>query len=1342
MRSFRESTSLANITVEHRRSYPQVFSNRIVEDKRAFRTYLETINGLWAPQEGIEEALDDLEASVREAYEPLFVSDGSDEGEMDTSSAQDALGATNQKSSSNTELPSTPNSSRGFPNSDALSHASSFGKPTPISLPAFQNQGKSTTSQLSANFGEPGNTPKPNPSTSSLAAGQEQSPFSQADSVDSPNLPKTKTQFSAPPGKWQFPKDVIAKHATKLASPASSTPNMSEVSSPQGSSGNKIAQPVPFASSSFFNNSLPNPFSQAPHGNTDGQSAPSANSHLIQTAPRNPFSQASSKDANAQSASPAYLDLSKSVSPNPFSRISSENTKAPELASPQPLPLSSILQPSSGSVSKSPTNNNSSWPTVSPFYGSFNLVFFNNPAGISSLPTWEQLFSFQKSSIQARPQNSYPVFAASPFSGSFNGVDFSNPQAAASLPTWAKSSTNQNTPIVTSIPQTASWAVSSAPSTSGFFASPLPSSNQLEVPSLPASTTPSASLNSPGLSTSFAMTSSSVFSQPGSLSTNEPTKSSTKPPSQMPFSFSDQPTKLSSTPEITPFSFSNPPPKPFSTPGANPSSFLDSPTKPASAPSTMPFSTSSPSSKSPFDISKPLSSVSKLATSFSPLLNAPPLSSGEPEKSPLVVEKAPLVFDQLEKSTSSLKSAPPLTSGEPEKAPSAGKQGSLSFDQPEKSTSKLQNAPPLSNQPDKSASATQNATWTFNKLEKPSQLHKVPSSSFRPGQPLSILPVVNDTLIQATAPTPTPQETSSAAPNTTILTMETSQTPAVTLTSPIDENSKEVPTSAPDMPITSSTSNSFSSIKLPKDASSQGSSLKDKASSLVSTSPAKKFSPPNSSIIQSTQQAETDPSQNGRRAERLDVLSKGVMLDKGGLLDQFVDFHMSKIIRESFEQVETERSQKEADEYRVMALSKKYIKKWRTIAWKKGLMRRAPERRRRFAQSLQQMARDTARQKEDLVASLLSRKSENEDQQAELAVSTDSILTRSTASKKRKSSDGENQSTPNRMSRNKRSRLDQVEKEHETPSRRIISGHKRSRTAENPKLSETEELINTLLATRDDYTYLANGSESSYKIMQKIRTLLPPVKVDDTRSDYFMLKSLGIDPDTPVVPRTSRKRHSSDDILSNPSKRFKESPLTKSASALTPPSNRPRSRSPSPLRKSHQQYRDRSVTAQSADFDETENDVLAVQRESNNKMTDVGKLYREQRAKWGSGRISSNSSTTPSRSIEYYKEQRAKWGTPAPSRAVDLRQFTSAKIKEVLQAASERYSGQSTGSKQDTKSGIRAAIDQRQRDSYATLQRGAERNEGGIVQLPSLAAGGARTAAAPAGSSAEAAIEL
>lgn len=1199
---------------------------------------------------------------------------------MDNSPAQDATRHTSFPTVA--ELTSTPNSSHGFAKPNGLPNTSSFGKPTPVPLPQFQNQENSIASQLSTSSEKPDDQRKPNFSTVGVAAGEKRNPFSQAPSNDSPNPPKQKLRFSAPPGQWQFPKGVIDTYATNIASPASSSSKVSEVS-PQTFSENTTAQSLPFESSNFSKTPSFKSFSQTA-GSTSTQLAPSANSNPFQTAPRDLSSGDSSGDTNAQPAPTGYLDSSKSASLSPFSVVSYEHANPAGSASSQPLPLSNTPQPSSGRVSQNSANNTPAWPAASPFYGSFNLFYFNNPAGISALPTWEMLSSFQRSSIQARPTNCPPVFAASPFSGSFNGVNFSNAPAAALLPTWTTSLTTQNTPVVTSNPQKVSWPVSSAPQSFSFVTSPLPSPDQLKAASLPTSTASSNFLNVPGLANSFATTSSLAISPPGALSTNKPSTSSGSP-TQMRFLFSD-PTKK---PDLN--SLTTPPP------------------------------TSNLSSKLSFDVSKPLSSVSGPTTSSSPLLNTPPSSSGEAEQSPFDTAKPLSPSLNTTISPSPLLSTPPLSSDAPEKSPSVLEKAPLLFNQQESSASRLQNTPTLSTQPDISPSTVKNATWTSAKLETPSILNNAALSSTPP----SIPPLLNYALMKPKALTPTAEETPASpkpnmqSPNTTILTEETSKTPAVVLTSPIEEeDSKTAPKAVTDVSSIPSGSTNFPTSNKPKRASAPKWFLVDKRSTSLPVSLATNSPPPRASIAQETLQAEAGSHRSDRRSETRDVHSNGLVLDKDGFMEEFVDFQVSKTVEDRHSQLEDQRLRKEAQEYRVMALSKKYIGMWRATAWKKGLMRRAPERRRRFAESLQQMARDTARHKENLMASLSRRKSGNKDRQSEIEVSsTESALAHSSSSKKRKSSEIEDDFTSDRM------------------SRRIKAVHDGSTTAGKPKVSETEELINTLIATRDDYSYLADGSESSYKILQKIRTLLPPVKLDDTRSDYFMLKSRGIDPDTPIVPRTSRKRHSSDEILSSPNKRVRESPQTKSASALSASSSHPRSEPPSsPLKKPENKYGDGPVNPRSADFDEKENELLVAQRELDSKMTGVIRRYKEQRAKWGSGSIST-SSVAPNRSIEYYKEQRAKWGTQAAKNVINSRPFTPTRSEEVLRA-SGRYGGQSMGFKQDTKAAIRAVMEQRQRDWYATMQPGFE-TERGIPHPASLAA-----AVTTAGSSAEAAIEL
>lgn len=91
-------------------------------------------------------------------------------------------------------------------------------------------------------------------------------------------------------------------------------------------------------------------------------------------------------------------------------------------------------------------------------------------------------------------------------------------------------------------------------------------------------------------------------------------------------------------------------------------------------------------------------------------------------------------------------------------------------------------------------------------------------------------------------------------------------------------------------------------------------------------------------------------------------------------------------------------------------------------------------------------------------------------------------------------------------------------------SRRIENHHKRSKTLGSLLSSSARRHSKSLLSFRSDFSPLGDGSLLSHSILQKARHLVPSVKTDTTRTDYFELKSRGIDPDSPAVPRTNLKR--------------------------------------------------------------------------------------------------------------------------------------------------------------------------------------------------------------------------
>lgn len=205
---------------------------------------------------------------------------------------------------------------------------------------------------------------------------------------------------------------------------------------------------------------------------------------------------------------------------------------------------------------------------------------------------------------------------------------------------------------------------------------------------------------------------------------------------------------------------------------------------------------------------------------------------------------------------------------------------------------------------------------------------------------------------------------------------------------------------------------------------------------------------------------------------------------------------------------------------RAILLSRKYFKKWSRIAWGRGL-RRGREERRKLAQSMREMARNSPQQPEDLGGSLPVDENGRGRQETDLMAPP--------LRNKRKSLpddlDLRSQQTTETPLSKKQRRDERIQEAQLFTSRRIENHHNRSRTLETPiSSSRARGHSNSLSSFHPDFSHLGNGSISSHSMLQKVRHLVPSVKTDTTRTDYFLLKSRGIDSNTTLVPRTNRKR--------------------------------------------------------------------------------------------------------------------------------------------------------------------------------------------------------------------------
>ena len=113
----------------------------------------------------------------------------------------------------------------------------------------------------------------------------------------------------------------------------------------------------------------------------------------------------------------------------------------------------------------------------------------------------------------------------------------------------------------------------------------------------------------------------------------------------------------------------------------------------------------------------------------------------------------------------------------------------------------------------------------------------------------------------------------------------------------------------------------------------------------------------------------------------------------------------------------------------------------------------------------------------------------------------------------------------------KRKRDDLGESDDQGTPRRTKIHHKRSRTIGDSTMSAPPHpMTRTPYKSRMDVAKVKDGSLLSDILMRQARRLAPNARSDTTRTDYFQLKALGIDPDTPVVPLTKKANEGRDQI--------------------------------------------------------------------------------------------------------------------------------------------------------------------------------------------------------------------
>lgn len=201
-------------------------------------------------------------------------------------------------------------------------------------------------------------------------------------------------------------------------------------------------------------------------------------------------------------------------------------------------------------------------------------------------------------------------------------------------------------------------------------------------------------------------------------------------------------------------------------------------------------------------------------------------------------------------------------------------------------------------------------------------------------------------------------------------------------------------------------------------------------------------------------------------------------------------------------------------------------------------MRKGRERRRNFARSMQELARSTKEQSQSSARQSSSLGSNSDERSAkrqrQMAYSVMGPPLKPTT--KRASLPGQLGTSSNQNGASIPNPPQGM------PARRHKSRYKRPSAVEISSVSGRPSVsTNSIGPSRFDAPTLSEGSYVSEAAMKKARRLASG-RTDTTRTDYFRLKAMGIDPDISIIPKATTKKRTRDSDGSNPNKHPRPSP--------------------------------------------------------------------------------------------------------------------------------------------------------------------------------------------------------
>lgn len=242
------------------------------------------------------------------------------------------------------------------------------------------------------------------------------------------------------------------------------------------------------------------------------------------------------------------------------------------------------------------------------------------------------------------------------------------------------------------------------------------------------------------------------------------------------------------------------------------------------------------------------------------------------------------------------------------------------------------------------------------------------------------------------------------------------------------------------------------------------------------------------------------------------------------------------------------------EEMRRILLVRKYGNKWKRNSWKLGLLRRGRERRQNLARW---MSKSTYEKQPKHSESLIDPFPDSASFDGKGSQPSSTLKANNTTLLSQR------KSLPSDIAADLKQELafqggikrKQVEdKETGDLSKvRRTAGHKRSNTVGDSIMHTPPHRISRQRHRSSiDISRLNKDSLLANTIMKQARRLAPSTKSDATRTDYFRLKALGLNPDTPTVPQTT-KRTLNQSVMNGPGGDSAQSPQVSRISTTSAP---------------------------------------------------------------------------------------------------------------------------------------------------------------------------------------------